>query len=46
MAKKMTCECEVIHEDTVRLVRSLLSDRDEYDDLASLFKLFGDGTRV
>ncbi len=46
MAKKMTCECEVIHEDTVRLVKSLLSDRDEYDDLASLFKFFGDGTRV
>ena len=46
MAKKVTCECDVIHEETVRLVKGLLSERGEYDDLASLFKLFGDGTRV
>ncbi|MCR5682859.1 MAG: metalloregulator ArsR/SmtB family transcription factor [Clostridiales bacterium] len=46
MAKKVTCECDVIHEETVRYVKGLLSDRGEYDDLASLFKLFGDGTRA
>ena len=46
MANRLTCECEVIHEDTVRAVRELLSDREEYNRLASLFKLFGDGTRV
>ena len=46
MANRVTCECEVIHEDVVRQVRGLLSDREEYIDLASLFKLFGDGTRV
>ena len=46
MAKKMTCESEGIHEEVVRFVKSRLSDREEYDDLASLFKLFGDGTRV
>lgn len=46
MANRLTCECEVIHEDTVRAVRELLSDREEYNRLASLFKLFGDGTRA
>lgn len=46
MANKVTCGCEVIHEDAVREVKSRLSDRDEYIALASLFKLFGDGTRA
>ncbi len=46
VAKKMTCESEGIHEEVVRFVKDLLSEREEYDDLASLFKLFGDGTRV
>lgn len=41
-----TCSCEVIHEDTVREVKSKMSDKNEYIELASLFKLFGDGTRV
>ena len=46
MAEKMTCSCEVIHEDTVREVSGKLSEKDEYIALASLFKLFGDGTRA
>lgn len=40
------CNCEVIHEETVNAVRSKMSDKDEYLELAALFKLFGDGTRV
>ena len=43
---EITCSCEIIHEDVVREVRNKLSDKDEYISLASLFKLFGDGTRV
>ena len=46
MAERVTCSCEVIHEDTVREVSENLSDKDEYIALASLFKLFGDGTRA
>ncbi len=42
----MLCRDEVIHEDTVRYVKEKVLDRDEYVSLASLFKLFGDGTRV
>ncbi len=40
------CSCEVIHEDVVRKVQSEMSSKELYIELASLFKLFGDGTRV
>ena len=39
-------QSEVIHADVVREVAQGLSDKDEYIALASLFKLFGDGTRA
>ncbi|MCQ2443905.1 MAG: metalloregulator ArsR/SmtB family transcription factor [Mailhella sp.] len=40
------CDCDVIHEGTVEAVRSTLAGQDEYVRLATLFKLFGDPTRV
>lgn len=40
------CDCEVIHDEIVNEVKKKMSDKDEYIELASLFKLFGDGTRV
>ncbi len=40
------CQCDFIHEDIVCDVQGKLSDKDEYIELASLFKMFGDGTRV
>ena len=46
MAEKFDCSCEIIHEDTVRDVAGKMSDKEEYIALASLFKLFGDGTRA
>lgn len=46
MEKNLICDCEVIHEDVVDEVRRKMSSKDEYLELASLFKLFGDGTRV
>lgn len=46
MERQPVCDCEVIHENTVNEVRKHMSDMDEYIELASLFKLFGDGTRV
>ncbi|MBQ3637515.1 MAG: helix-turn-helix transcriptional regulator [Clostridia bacterium] len=46
MPERVSCECETIHEDAVREVKAGLSSRDEYIALASLFKMFGDGTRV
>jgi DNA-binding transcriptional ArsR family regulator len=46
MAKQPVCDCDVIHEEVVNEVRKNLSDKEEYIELAALFKLFGDGTRV
>ena len=40
------CECESVHTDVVETVRPQLLNDAEAIDLASLFKLFGDGTRV
>ncbi|MBQ8186032.1 MAG: helix-turn-helix transcriptional regulator [Clostridia bacterium] len=44
--KNGECACDVIHDDVVREVKASLSDREEYIRLASLYKLFGDGTRI
>lgn len=46
MEKQPICDCEVIHSDVVNSVRDQMCDKGEYIALASLFKLFGDGTRV
>lgn len=40
------CDCDVIHEEIVNKVANKMCDKSEYIELASLFKLFGDGTRV
>lgn len=40
------CGCEVIHEEIVSAVREKLAGKDTCTDLATLFKLFGDATRV
>ncbi|HAH78889.1 MAG TPA: transcriptional regulator [Ruminococcaceae bacterium] len=40
------CDCTVIHEDVVRRVRAHLPDEENLLDLADLFKVFGDSTRV
>jgi DNA-binding transcriptional ArsR family regulator len=47
MAKtSYVCNCDVIHESIVNDVKAKMQSRDDYIQLASLFKLFGDGTRV
>lgn len=46
MDRFTSCDCEVIHEDIVNKTRDKMVDKDSYIELASLFKLFGDGTRV
>lgn len=46
MEEQPVCSCEVIHEDVVCDVRTQLLDKERYISLATLFKLFGDGTRV
>ena len=46
MQKQPICNCEVIHEALVDDTRNKMQPRAEYMELASLFKMFADGTRV
>lgn len=46
MKQNFSCDCDVIHEDVVNSVREKMLPKAEYLELATLFKMFGDGTRV
>jgi DNA-binding transcriptional ArsR family regulator len=46
MERQPFCDCDVIHQDVVDKVSKNMSSEEEYLQMASLFKLFGDGTRV
>ena len=46
MAQTFSCDCDVIHEETVNNVRAKMQPKDEYVALSALFKIFGDGTRI
>ena len=40
------CEANVIHQDVVAKVRENMQDEDPIDEVAELFKVFGDTTRI
>lgn len=40
------CDCNVIHEDIVNMVTEKMPSEENLYDLAELFKVFGDTTRV
>ncbi|WP_252247528.1 metalloregulator ArsR/SmtB family transcription factor [Clostridium sp. ZBS4] len=40
------CKCNIIHEDIVMRVKDLLPQEETLYDLAELFKVFGDSTRI
>ena len=40
------CDCEVIHEDVVKKVKSTFPKEEMLFDLADFYKIFGDTTRV
>ncbi len=46
MEKQPFCDCEVIHEHTVNDTRNKMKSEEDYLNLATLFKMFGDKTRV
>ena len=46
MAREPFCDCDVIHEEVVRDTRGRMRPKDDYMELSTLFKMFGDGTRV
>ena len=41
-----TCECEIIHDDIVKKVKSTFPKDEMIFDLADFYKIFGDTTRV
>ncbi len=49
MAEKieaMCCETKEVHEDLLKIVEETMPDETELYDLAELFKIFGDSTRI
>ena len=40
------CEAYEVHEDKIRAANEQMPDEDELYDLAELFKVFGDSTRI
>lgn len=42
----LRCDCNIIHEDVVASVRTQMPPDENLYDLAELFKVFGDTTRV
>ena len=46
MRESTTCSCEVIHDEIVETVTKKALSAEQYVDLATLFKMFGDPSRV
>lgn len=44
--KAESCSCTIIHEEVVALVKKNLPQEEILFDLAELFKIFGDSTRI
>ena len=42
----MRCDCEVIHDDVVARVREMMPPRGDFFELADLYKMFSDPTRL
>lgn len=40
------CDCGQVHEDTVKRVQQMMPEDETLFDLAELFKVFGDTTRI
>ena len=47
MAKnEFVCDCNIIHDDIVKKVLTLMADETSFYKLAEFFKILGDSTRV
>ena len=44
--EQYTCDCDVIHEEVVARVRRAMPDGKNFYNLANLYKMFADNTRV
>ena len=43
---EFSCDCELIHKDIVERVQAAMPDEAEFYNLANLYKMFADGTRL
>lgn len=43
---EFTCDCEIIHANTIEHTRKEMPDENEIYDLSDFFKMFGDSTRI
>ena len=43
---KLVCDCEVIHEEVVKRVKKNMPKDEDFYDLADLYKMFSDSTRI
>jgi len=43
---QISCDCDVIHEKVVKKVRAAIPKEEVFHDLADLYKMFSDSTRV
>ena len=41
-----TCDCNMVHGETIEHVRQEIVSQDELTRMAKLYKIFGDGTRL
>ena len=46
MKNETICDCNIIHQDKVNLVKNKMITAKESNSLANFFKLFGDQTRI
>ena len=44
--ERFSCDCDVIHEEVVKRVRAIMPKAGVFYELANLYKMFADGTRV
>ncbi len=44
--KVESCKCTIIHEDIINRVKDIMPEEETLYDLAELFKVFGDSTRI
>ena len=45
-AEQFSCDCGVIHEDIVKQVKTSMPRAKDFHDLAALYKMFSDNTRL
>jgi ArsR family transcriptional regulator len=44
--EKIVCDCDIIHREVLDKVAALMPDDKDFYDLANLYKMFADNTRV